>query len=478
MSVENSKEVFVAKFLNEEKVPDAVKMYLREMNQFSLFSIKEEKEAGKRLVLARENMFAVLTNFRTPENEKLTQIRSCLKNRKSLSVPKRNRRACLSKQKDIFEYIVIFQSSYGMWPKVFDLQTRFKEFFDDEEKENICLISSIRLEDLSLEVKLHQYLTKKIESVDQEKLSFELTRKIFSQLHHEVFSKVFFQAKKPKLWKYWEAKIWEELLQISHLPDDLKTTKVNLLNVENEFMEANLRLVVAIAKKYWHKCDASKIEFGDLIQEGNQGLQKAVRRFDPKLGYKFSTFSTWWIKQAVQRTLDNDSSTIIIPVHVMEKFRKINRVLAKLTRELEHTPSLEEVVDNLPKNMKLTTIEVENILEQCRGVYSLDKKIEILEAENDSVSDFIEDDRALPDETLEVSRLKDVFDEIFNKFLTGREARVMNLRFGRHDQKEHTLAQLGEKLHLSRERIRQIEEAVIIRLRRRMNKTRFLELHR
>ena len=463
----------------KEKSPDSTAIYLREIGKLPLFSNEEEREVGDRLIYARKEVFSALLIFQTPKDKEFLQINSFLKNQKNSFTSRTNRRVRFSKQQNIFEYVVMFQDAYGLWPEISELRLRFKEFFDKENEKNIRLFSNLRLNDLSFEARLCQYLAQKIESIGYKKLNFKLTRKLFPQLRYELFFKIFSQTQKPKLWKYWETRIWEELLDTPFLPKNLEEAKSQLLCVENEFIEANLRWVVANAKKYESKCDGSKIEFNDLIQEGNWGLQKAVRRFNPKMGYKFSTFSTWWIRQAIQRALDNDSSTIVVPVHIMEKFKRINRVSAKLTKKLGRAPSLEDIVNNLPKKLNFTCGDVENILEQCRGVCSLVKKVDVADGDSNPISDFLEDNRVLsPDEAIEALKLNDNIDGVLEETLTERDVQVINLRFGRHGQKEHTLAQLGEKLNVSSERIRQIEERALICLRRRMNKSCFLELRR
>ncbi|MDD3006159.1 MAG: RNA polymerase sigma factor RpoD [Candidatus Pacebacteria bacterium] len=341
------------------------------------------------------------------------------------------------------------QEIIHMFPDVEEDIEGLEEVYDELEKHNIKVEDSVDIINLAEEGEDDSKKTKKEVEVDMKNLSLDNISNDSVQMYLREIGRV------PLL-------TGEEEVMLA------KRKEKGDVAAKQQLAEANLRLVVSIAKKYVGR--SSNLSLLDLIQEGNIGLFRAVEKFDYKKGYKFSTYATWWIRQAITRAIADQSRTIRIPVHMVETINKFSQIVRRLVQDLGREPLPEEIASE----MEIEVEKVRHIMKISQDTISLETSI----GEDDDEStlrDFIEDtETVLPSQMAGRQLLKEYVREILVE-LSPREQKILKMRFGLEDGVTHTLEEIGQEFGVTRERIRQIEAKALERIRKHKSAKKLMD---
>jgi RNA polymerase primary sigma factor len=464
-----------------DKTNDPVRMYLREMGTVKLLDRQGEVDIAKRIEKGERKVYKALSSNRIILEEILKIFESAKKDTRvikemiDLAMPDDDdeidvAQMTASALTKIADIMAIFEKVARLDKRIKDAKAKLGESKKLSQRAIANTHKTIdRLkEDLATELRQTDFtpqtrnrMINKLKDIDSElSQSSSMIRKDEAALKREK-DKTRRDFYRRRLQKYQEKlRELETFYGTTHIElrttiKDIRAGEEEADQAKQELIVANLRLVVSIAKKYTNR----GLQFLDLIQEGNIGLMKAVEKFEYRRGYKFSTYATWWIRQAITRAIADQARTIRIPVHMIETINKLTRTSRALVQELGREPQAEEIAER----MDMPVAKVRKIMKIAQEPISLETPIG--EEEDSHLGDFIEDRGVIsPIDHVIVANLKEQTNKVL-RTLTPREEQVLKMRFGVGDGSEHTLEEVGRSFNVTRERIRQIESKALRKLR-------------
>ena len=475
--IENFKskcELLAESNVNEPQIDtldDPVRMYLKQMGQVPLLTREQEVEISKRIEIAEDSTQNILFDLPFLLDFQLELIQKLWLRQERFDrivVDKKidSREEYFKSLPEQINYMQGMKNNLNLsWStiscnKSTDIAKKDAQILFNNQLNQVKPV----LKKIGIKIKIFEDYTKDVLPIVNsiESLNKSLNRIGRFDVLNEVYGGEIYQIQKGLDLIYYKFRISPQ--RITNIIRNIGFEIQKSYDAKTEMVEANLRLVISIAKKYTNR----GLSFLDLIQEGNMGLMKAVEKFEYRRGYKFSTYATWWIRQAITRSIADQARTIRTPVHMIETLNKVMQVQKQLLQELGHEPTPEEVSIEI----QLPLDKVKSIMKMAQQPISLQRPIG--DSEDTNFGDFIEDKGAdNPYDMTAYSLLKEKIIDVLDS-LTDRERRVLSLRFGLQDGYSRTLEEVGQKFNVTRERIRQIEAKALRKMR---HPTRIRQLH-